>query len=106
MYFYLRSLFVTAPLLPGSVVPHVVADAGDCEGGVPLHSLEAAEGSLGRVASVEEEVIDGVHRGTDGDEVCLRSDGTLGVVEEGGLPLDAGQHVDVTHDPVPDHGHC
>ena len=57
MYFYLRSLCVTAPLLPGSVVPHVVTDAGDGQGGVPLNPLQAAEGFLGGVASIEEKVI-------------------------------------------------
>ena len=89
-------------LLPRSIVPNVVTDAGDGEGGVPLYPLEAAEGPLGCVAAVEQEVIYRVDSSSDGDKVSLGSEGALGVVEEGRLALDAGEHVDVTHDAVPD----
>ena len=92
-------------LLPRSIVANVVTDAGDGEGGVPLNPLEAAEGPLGIGTPVEEQVIYRVDCSTDGDQASLRSDGALGVVEEGRLALDGGQHVDVTHDPVPDRIH-
>ena len=55
-------------LLPRSIVANVVTDAGDGEGGVPLYPLEAAEGPLDSVASVEKKVIHRVDSSSDGDK--------------------------------------